>query len=229
MYRSAARTKLLHHISRRRDSVRSHFLREESILGVSTYLTLSCSRVPVLKALISGNTKSRQCSSFVQPAEEATADVEYTSSTVSPFDAKVVRLTLERYHNALTKCGKSGDVQKIDDLLIEMRLKGLTPGRTALQNLVLAHAKNKDPVSAQRVFDDIQLSGQKLTNKIWSFLIVAYANAGDPAAADKTFDNAIADEVLPGTKRVSKREWSFYRIWLSNISSIVVPFESGLK
>lgn len=204
MFRSAARTKLLHHISRRRDSVRSHFLREESILGLSTYLTLSCSTVPVLKALITGNTKSRQChSSIVQPAEEATADVAYMSSTLSPFDSKVARLTLERYHNALTKFGRSGDVQKIDDLLIEMRLKGLTPGRIALQNLVLAHAKNKNSGSAQRVFDDIQLSGQKLTNKIWSYLIVAYANAGDPTAADKTFDNAIADGVLPGTKRVS--------------------------
>jgi hypothetical protein len=211
MYRSAAKTTLLHHISRRRDSARSHFLRRESILVVSTYLTISCSRVTVLKASVAGNTKSRLCySNFEQPADNPTTDVANKPVIVSPFDAKAARLTLERYHDALGKLGRTGDVRKIDDMLIEMRLKGFTPARTALQHLVLAHAKNKNAVSAQRVIDDLRLSGQQLTNRIWSYLIVAYANTGDTAAADKTFEDAIADKILPGTTRVSKKLLDFH-------------------
>ena len=230
MYRSAAKTKLLHQISRRRDSARSHFLRHESILGVSTYLTLSCSRVTVLKASVAGNTKAGLChSNFVQPVDDATTDVANIPAIVSPYEAKAARLSLERYHDKLGKLGKSGDVKKIDDMLIEMRLKGLTPNKTALQHLVLAHAKNKNAVSAQRIVDDLKLSGVQLTNRIWSYLIVAYANTGDPAAADKTFEDAIADKVLPGTKRVSKRLWYFLEISSLIVSSALLPFKIGLK
>jgi hypothetical protein len=210
MYRSAAKTKLLHHISRGRNSARSHFLRREGILGVSTYFTLSCNRVPVLKASVAGCTKSRLChSNFEQPADNATTDVANKLVIVSPFDAKAARLTLKRYRGALGELAKAGDVRKIDDMLIEMRLKGFTPAVSALQHLVLAHAKNKNALSAQRVVDDLRLTGQQLNKRIWSYLIVAYANTGDTTAADKTFEDAIADKVLPGITRVLKQTHNF--------------------
>lgn len=118
--------------------------------------------------------------------------------TRSFIDAKSKDVMINRYHTALTQSSLAGDVRRIENLMIEMRLKGIAPTQTTYSFLVAAHAKNKNSLRAEQAVDEARLLGLSITSRILSPLIHAFANSGNPDSAEKVLKDAIATGIVPG-------------------------------
>lgn len=191
MYRSAARARPLCHILRR-DSRRLNFL---SIRNVSS------SFIPhILAASNLRESPSRQPSVLVSKlctssSSNLTGAISKTAADI--FDEKILKM--EPYHTALSKCVVTGNINKMESIILDMRTKGLSPTEETYDYLVAAHVRNKDFSSALQTIIELKELGISHTTKIIVTLMRAYSDSGDFDGAKKVYDDVITAGGAPGT------------------------------
>ena len=192
-------TKLLCHLLRR-DSVRRSCLlqRQRRPFGAPNYSTLCRSSVSLHRDQKLALANSKFCSSHSTGTDELTTDNTHRPDVHAVIEAKSKDILIKRYRSALAHLSRSGDVKKIENLMIEMRLKGIAPTMITYSFLVAAFAKNKDSLGAQQAVDEARLLGLTVSNRILSALLSAFANSRDPNGAEKVFRDAIASGIVPG-------------------------------
>ena len=141
---------------------------------------------------------SKFCSSHSTGTAELTTDNTYRPDVNALIEAKSKDILTKRYRSALAHLSRSGDVKKIENLMIEMRLKGIAPTETTYSFLVAAFAKRKDTLGAQQALDEARLCGLTISNRILTALLRAFANSGDADGAEKVVRDAIATGIVPG-------------------------------
>jgi pentatricopeptide repeat protein len=192
-------TKLLSHLLRR-DSVRRSCLlqRQRRPSGSQNYSTLCRSSVTLQRGQKLAVANPKFCSSHSTSSADFTTDNTYRPDVNPLIEEKSKDIISRRYRTALAQSSRIGDVKKIENLMIELRLKGIPPSQITYSFLVAAFAKNKDTFGAQQAFDEARLAGLTISNRMLSALLSAFANAGDPDGAERAFRDAVATGVVPG-------------------------------
>ena len=192
MYRLPARTKPLSHILRR-ESRRSSFLsvRDVSSSFIPNALAASNLRAtpriqPFASVLIS-KLCTLNSGNFSGAISKSAADI---------FDEKILKL--EPYHTALRNCVYTGNIAKMENIIVEMRTKGLSPTEETYDYLVAAHVRNKDFASALQTINGLKELGISHTTKIIVTLMRAYSESGDFDGAKKAYDDTISAGVVSG-------------------------------
>lgn len=85
-----------------------------------------------------------------------------------------------------------GDVNSVENIMVEMDRGGIPPNLTTINMLLSAYAAKKDGLGAQIVIDEMQKIGIKSNNQSLGILMNAYANQGDFTAVDKVLHDATA-------------------------------------
>ena len=192
-------TTLLCHLLRK-DSVRRSCLlqRQRRPFGAPNYSTLCRSTVLLHRDHKLAVANAKFCSSHSTGTDESTTDNTYRPDVHAVMEAKSKSIMIKRFRTALIHSSRVGDVKKIENLIVEMRLKGIAPTQLTYSFLVAAFAKNKDALGAQQAVDEARLLGLTISGRILTPLLSAFANSGDPNGAEKVFSDAVASGVVPG-------------------------------
>ncbi|KAJ8902681.1 hypothetical protein NDN08_006001 [Rhodosorus marinus] len=104
---------------------------------------------------------------------------------------------LPLYNQVINLYAKRGVVERVLELMKEMRVRGLRPNHVTYNLLTFAHGRNDNVVEALLVVDEMSKVGVRPTIVTYSTLMSLYVKIGMPDEALKMFDVALSKGFKP--------------------------------
>mmetsp|Transcript_15639 Transcript_15639/g.22899 ORF Transcript_15639/g.22899 Transcript_15639/m.22899 type:complete len:912 (-) Transcript_15639:250-2985(-) len=104
---------------------------------------------------------------------------------------------LPLYNQVINLFAKRGVVERVLDLMKEMRVRGLRPNHITYNLLTFAHGRNDNVVEALLVVEEMSKVGLRPTIVTYSTLMSLYVKVGMPDEALKMFDVALSKGFKP--------------------------------
>ena len=94
--------------------------------------------------------------------------------------------------SALIELGKGGDILGLEAMIEELKAEGSIPLSMLMENLICAHMKGFDTVSAQRVLDDMKAANIDVSRQSFDYLMEAYSDDADGPGAELVASQALS-------------------------------------